>query len=83
MSNNDIRHHLIVSTSTSMTSPSASRGTNSSEFGTISTASPTTISTVYQSVINPYLTAVSKDSSNLVSFMVIQCVHLDCHCFSL
>lgn len=67
ISNNDIRHHLIVSTNTSTTSPSTSRGTNGSEFGTISSASPATVSTVYQSVINPYLTAVSQDSPNVTS----------------
>lgn len=65
-SNNDIRHHLIISTATSSTSPSGSRGTNGSDFGTLSTASPTTMSTVYQSVINPYLTAISDESPNVV-----------------
>jgi hypothetical protein len=65
-SNNDIRHHLIVSTSTSATSPSIGRGTASSDFGTISTASPITVSTIYQSAINPYLTAISKESTNVV-----------------
>lgn len=50
-----------------MTSPSASRGTNTSDFGTIGTASPTTMSTVYQSQINPYLTAISRESSSSTS----------------
>lgn len=68
MSHNDIRHQLIVSTSSSMTSPSASRGTNTSDFGTIGTASPTTMSTVYQSQINPYLTAISRESTSSVRY---------------
>ena len=66
MSNNDIRHHLLISTATGTTSPSTSRDANGSDFGTISTASPATMSTVYQSVINPYLTAVSDVTTNVV-----------------
>ncbi len=60
-----MRRHLIISTTTS---PSVRRGTSStSDFGTISTASPVTMSTIYQSVPNPYLTAVANDTPNVVS----------------
>lgn len=64
ISHNDMRRHLIISTTTS---PSTDRATSSSDFGTISTASPTTVSTIYQSVINPYLTAVANDAPNVTS----------------
>jgi hypothetical protein len=67
MSNSDMRHQLIISTATSITSPSTSHGTNGSDFGTIGTSSPTTLSTMYQSAINPYLTAVSTESVHVVS----------------
>jgi hypothetical protein len=63
-SHNDMRRHLIISTTTS---PSDGRAASSSDFGTISTASPATMSTVYQSVVNPYLTAVTNDTPNVVS----------------
>ncbi|UJR26817.1 hypothetical protein I4U23_008130 [Adineta vaga] len=63
-SHNDIRRHLIISTTTS---PSAGRATSGSDFGTISTASPATMSTVYQSVVNPYLAAVKNDIPNVTS----------------
>ena len=66
ISNNDIRHHLLISTATGTTSPSTSRDANGSDFGTISTASPATMSTLYQSVVNPYLTAVSDATTNVV-----------------
>jgi len=60
-----MRRHLIISTTTS---PSARRATSStSDFGTISTASPATMSTIYQSIPNPYLTAVANDIPNVVS----------------
>lgn len=62
-SHNDMRRHLIISTTTS---PSAGRTTSTSDFGTLSTASPATMSTVYQSVPNPYLTAVTNDIPNVV-----------------
>ena len=58
-----MRRHLIISTTTS---PSAGRATSTSDFGTLSTASPATMSTVYQSVPNPYLTAVANDIPNVV-----------------
>jgi hypothetical protein len=54
--NNNIRHHLIISTTNSL------RSNNSSGF------SPRTISTIYQSDANPYLVAVSNDVTNVVSF---------------
>ncbi|CAF3035602.1 unnamed protein product [Rotaria socialis] len=63
-SNNDMRRHLIISTGTS---PKCDRATSGSDFGTISTASPATMSTVYQSVLNPYLTAVTQDALNVTS----------------
>ncbi|CAF1648624.1 unnamed protein product, partial [Adineta ricciae] len=63
-SHNDMRRHLIISTTTS---PSAGRATSGSDFGTISTASPATMSTVYQSVVNPYLAAVKNDLPNVTS----------------
>ncbi|CAF3598743.1 unnamed protein product [Rotaria sp. Silwood1] len=51
MSDNDIRHHLIISTTNS------SKSMNNSDF------SPTTMSTIYQSsVTDPYLIAISKDT---------------------
>ncbi len=57
-----MRRHLIISTTTS---PSTRRTTSStSDFGT---ASPATMSTIYQSVPNPYLTAVANDIPNVVS----------------
>jgi hypothetical protein len=63
-----MRRHLIISTTTS---PSTRRATSSnSDFGTISTASPTTMSTIYQSVPNPYLTAVANDIPNVVSLTI-------------
>jgi len=58
-----MRRHLIISTTTS---PSSERATSSSDFGTISTSSPKTLSTIYQSVVNPYLTAVANDAPNVV-----------------
>lgn len=60
-----MRRHLIISTTTS---PSAGRATSGSDFGTISTASPATMSTAYQSVVNPYLAAVKNDLPNVVSY---------------
>lgn len=69
-SNNDMRRHLIISTTTS---PSTGRATSTnSDFGTISTASPTTMSTIYQSIPNPYLTAVANDTPNVVRSKVSQ-----------
>jgi hypothetical protein len=65
-SHNDMRRHLIISTTTS---PCGERATSSSDFGTISTASPTTMSTTYQSLPNPYLTAVANDIPNVVSLI--------------
>ena len=62
-----MHRHLIIST---ITSPSSKRATSASDFGTISTASPATMSTVYQSVVNPYLTAVTSDTLNVVSFIL-------------
>lgn len=59
-----MRRHLIISTTTS---PNGGRATSTSDFGTISTASPTTMSTIYQSVPNPYLAAVTNDTPNVVS----------------
>lgn len=71
ISHNDMRRHLIVSTA----SPSSGIPTSGSDFGTISTASPTTMSTVYQGIINPYLTAVKNDPPNVVSlFLRIQTI---------
>ncbi|CAF3407810.1 unnamed protein product [Rotaria sp. Silwood1] len=64
ISHNDIRRQLIISTTTS---PSGGTATSASDFGTISTASPATMSTVYQSVVNPYLTAVTQDTLNVTS----------------
>ncbi|CAF3613319.1 unnamed protein product [Rotaria sordida] len=64
ISHNDIRRQLIISTATS---PSGGTGTSASDFGTISTASPTTMSTAYQSVVNPYLTAVTQDALTVTS----------------
>jgi hypothetical protein len=58
-----MRRHLIISTTTS---PSGDRATSTSDFGTISTASPTTMSTMYQSIPNPYLTAVTNDIPTVV-----------------
>lgn len=57
MSNNDIDHRLIISTSDS------SRSTNHSDF------SPRTLSTIYQSNTDPYLTAIPNDMSNVVSVL--------------
>ena len=57
LSNRHIRRQLIVSTTNS------SRSMNSSDF------SPKTMSSIYQSTTNPYLAAVSNDTSNLVSFI--------------
>jgi hypothetical protein len=59
-----MRRHLIVSTTAS---PSGGIPTSGSDFGTISTSSPTTMSTLYQGVVNPYLTAVKNDPPNVVS----------------
>ncbi|CAF3869605.1 unnamed protein product [Rotaria sp. Silwood2] len=64
ISHNDIRRQLIISTTTS---PSGGTTTSASDFGTISTASPATMSTVYQSVVNPYLTAVTQETLNVTS----------------
>ncbi|CAF0885828.1 unnamed protein product [Adineta steineri] len=58
-SHNDMRRHLIISTATSP------RAISGSDFGTSSTASPATMSTIYQSIVNPYLTAVKNDSVNV------------------
>lgn len=59
-----MRRHLIISTTTS---PSTGRAMSSnSDFGTISTTSPTTMSTIYQSMPNPYLTAVANDTPTVV-----------------
>ena len=56
LSNRNILRQLIASTTNS------SRSMNSSDF------SPKTMSSIYQSTINPYLTAVSNDTLNLVRF---------------
>ncbi|CAF3828535.1 unnamed protein product [Rotaria magnacalcarata] len=63
-SNNDMRRHLIVSTGTS---PKCDRATSSSDSGTSNTASPATMSTVYQSGLNPYLTAITQDALNVTA----------------
>jgi hypothetical protein len=60
-----MHRHLIIST----TSPSGGRATSTSDFGTISTTSPVTMSTMYQTIGNPYLTAVANDTPNVVSFI--------------
>ncbi len=56
-----MRRHLIISTTTS---PSGERAISTSDFGT---ASPATMSTIYQSVPNPYLAAVANDIPKVVS----------------
>jgi hypothetical protein len=58
-----MRRHLIISTTTL---PSGGRATSTSDFGTISTTSPATMSSIYQSIPNPYLTAVTNDLPNVV-----------------
>ncbi|CAF4360623.1 unnamed protein product, partial [Adineta steineri] len=55
ISNNDMCHRLIVST------PDSSRSMKSSEY------SPITLSTIYQSNVDSYLTAVTNETASLVS----------------